>query len=283
MVGAADTVRLSRHAKELKPFGIVLSAADRFRATITAFVPSIDDVDGRAKCCSEICCLVSSVRNEEAGHDIVHRWLGVLRCHVEPDTCSHSEETIFSDLFRVFKKIHLTVVRAGRENIRELSIIIIPGKLERSATIVLLSGGGRPGCERPATRSVSTRWVVGAIAANLLHPVEGLCPKLAGRWIALTSLLAPVGKNCGKLSAAHLVDIVLGKVGLIAEAGELGNGFEEVVVGVDSVSLGEAPVPVAFVHDGLNALHICSRQVIRFDGAINTEGSSEAVLNKLIF
>lgn len=108
--------------------------------------------------------------------------------------------------FGILKKIELTVVSAGGENVREHTVVVVPGQLERSTTIVLLTRLGRPGIVSPSTLLVITRWIIGAVAADFLDPVEGLCPEFSIVGISLTSLLAPVSKNCRQLSFTRRVE-----------------------------------------------------------------------------
>lgn len=48
------------------------------------------------------------------------------------------------DQIWVLKQVHLAVVGAGSENVGELTIVVVPRKLERSASVVLGISLGRP-------------------------------------------------------------------------------------------------------------------------------------------
>ena len=88
-----------------------------------------------------------------------------------------------------------------------------------------------------------------------------------------------MGKDRGKLSSTHLIEIVLGKVRLVTEGGELSDGLEEVVICIDLVSLGEASTPVVLTYDCLHTLHIVSCKIVRIDRAIDGERGGKPMLD----
>ena len=56
----------------------------------------------------------------------MHARLGVLWRHVEPYASSHGQEAVLVDQVRVLEQIHLAVVRAWGEDIRELTVVVVP-------------------------------------------------------------------------------------------------------------------------------------------------------------
>jgi len=96
----------------------------------------------------------------------------------------------------VLEQEKLAVVGARRgENVRELTVVVVPRELEGTAAIVLLFGLRGPGIISPACLLVVARWICGSFAADLLYIVKGLLPKFTLSWLPLPSLLAPVGKQ----------------------------------------------------------------------------------------
>ena len=79
---------------------------------MTALKSTIDDVGRSSKLACDSIFEVGGIGLEEAGHDIVHRRLGVLGGHIEPETCGHGKRTVLMDHVWIFKKIELAIVRA---------------------------------------------------------------------------------------------------------------------------------------------------------------------------
>lgn len=131
------------------------------------------------------------------------------------------------DKVGVLEQIHLAVVGAWGKDVRELSVVVVPGELERSAPVVLLTWLRRPGIRQsgPIRRLIVTRGNEGAIASNLLDPIETLRPKLAITPASFASLLAPMSENCRQLSFASLKIVHVSQVALATEGGELGDSF----------------------------------------------------------
>lgn len=89
-----------------------------------------------------------------------------------------------------------------------MTIVVVPGELHRSAAKILLAVLVWPGVIGPVVGLVITAWVIRAVAADLLHPVETLLPEVQpGVPVPLTSLLAPVSENSRKLSFASLIEV----------------------------------------------------------------------------
>ena len=105
---------------------------------------------------------------------------------------------------RILKQIKLAIVRAGSEDVGELAIIVVPGELERPAAEVLLIRVVWPGVCCPVVCLIVARGVVCTIAADFLHPVEGLRPERTVCRISFARLLAPVRKYSSQLALACL-------------------------------------------------------------------------------
>ena len=100
----------------------------------------------------------------------------------------------------VLKQVQLAVVRAGCEDVGELSVVIVPRELEWSSAEVLLIRLGRPSILCPTSLLIVAGRIVSSIAADLLNPVECLGPELSIVWVPLSCLLTPVSEDRGKLS-----------------------------------------------------------------------------------
>lgn len=125
---SAGQTTLRRHSKELKPFKVVLSTACSLGVLrrLTTLKATVYDVDGGAESGGHVGCLVFSCRHEEASHDVVHAWLGVLRGHVEPDTSCHGQEAISVHQVGVLKQVVLAVVRAGGKDVGKHTVVVVP-------------------------------------------------------------------------------------------------------------------------------------------------------------
>jgi len=75
----------------------------------------------------------------------VHTWLGALWGHVEPHGRCKGDVTIFHNLVRVVEQVHLAVVLALNEDVRESTVVVVPGELNRSTAKVLLGRFVGPG------------------------------------------------------------------------------------------------------------------------------------------
>jgi len=84
---------------------------------LTALDITVDDVGSGAKGGGKSSVNVDIIWLEEAGHDIMHAWLGIMRGHVEPDACSQGYVTILLNQLRVLKEVELAVVGAWGEDI----------------------------------------------------------------------------------------------------------------------------------------------------------------------
>ena len=206
---------------------------------------TVDDIGGRTESRIDVSSIISGSGLEEARHDVVHAGLGVLRRHVEPNASRHRQISVLVHKLRLVEQVLLAVVGAGSENVGELAVVVVPRELERPAAIVLLAWGCWPSiCIRsPVRLDVVACRIVGAVAADLLHPVEGLGPELALGRVPQTSLLSPVGKNTSQLSPAGHLDGPAWEVRLVAEGGEFGHGPQEVLISVDVVSKREPGIP----------------------------------------
>lgn len=162
----------------------------------------------------------------------MHGWLRTLRGHVEPNARSEGNISIFCEQVRIFEQFKFRIVRRLNENVRKLAIVVVPGELEGTAAEILNSGLVRPGGSRPALVFVVARGVISPIATNFLDPVQRLLPD----WFRISCvieacLLGPVSKNGRQFSLANLVNIGTRR-SFSTEGRELGNGFQEVGVGV---------------------------------------------------
>ena len=86
--------------------------------------------------------------------------------------------------------------------------------------------------------------------------IETLCPELSIIPAALACFLSPVSEDASKFSLTVLVECHTTDVGLIAELGELCDGLQEVVIGVEWVSVGEAFIPLLLSEEFLDSLDI---------------------------
>ena len=88
---AAAKVTFRGHAEEVEPLKVVLPAAGSLGVLrqLSALYAAVNNVDRRAEGSCDVETQVGGVGFKEASHDIVHARLRVLRCHVEPDACSH--------------------------------------------------------------------------------------------------------------------------------------------------------------------------------------------------
>ena len=241
----ATNVLLGIKSKVVEPLEIVFASADGFRADEAALLPTVNDIGCRSEIRSKLRRAVGGVGLEVARHDVVHAGLGVLRRHVEPDAGGHRRVSVRLQSLGVLQQVLLAIVGAGSEYVGELAVVVVPRKLERPAAIVLLACSWRPsiGIRSPVRLSIVACGIVGAVAADLLHPVEGLGPELALGRVPQTSLLSPVGKNTGQLSPAGHLDGPAWEVRLVAEGGEFGHGPQEVLISVDVVSKREPGIP----------------------------------------
>ena len=116
---AAGKTALRWHAKEVKPIEVVLGSARRLAGLWgpVTLVPSIDDIDGSAEIGPDSVLDVAVVGHEEACHDVMHAWLGVLGRHVEPDSSSHGQEAVLVHKVWILQQVHLVVVGAGSEDV----------------------------------------------------------------------------------------------------------------------------------------------------------------------
>ena len=244
MISATNT-GLGRKTEELEPLKIVFASAHSFRASIAALLATVDDIGSCSESRIDIDRIVGESGLKEARHDVVHAGLGVLRRHVEPNTSCHRQISVLVHQLRLIEQVQLAVVGARSEDVGELAVVVVPRELERPAAIVLLACSWRPsiGIRSPVRLSIVACGIVGAVAADLLHPVEGLGPELALRRVPQTSLLSPVGKNTGQLSPAGHLDGPAWEVRLVAEGREFGHRPQEVLISVDVVSKRESGIP----------------------------------------
>ena len=242
---SATKAGLGLKSEELEPLKIVFASALRFRACKSTLLATVDDIGSRTESCIDVCSVISGGGLEEARHYVVHAGLGVLRRHVEPNTSCHRQISVLVHQLRLIEQVQLAVVGAGSEDVGELAVVVVPRELERPAAIVLLACSWRPsiGIRSPVRLSIVACGIVGAVAADLLHPVEGLGPELALRRVPQTSLLSPVGKNTGQLSPAGHLDGPAWEVRLVAEGREFCHGPQEVLISVDIVSKRESGIP----------------------------------------
>ena len=101
------------------------------------------------------------------------------------------------DELRVLQEVKLAVVGAWGEDVGELAVVVVPRELEGSSAVVLLASSGWPGSGGPPTLCVVAALIIGAVAADFLHPVEGLRPEFTLSRVSLARFLPPVGKDCG--------------------------------------------------------------------------------------
>ena len=78
-------------------------------------------------------------------------------------------------------------------------------------------------------------------------------------------------KNSCQFSSAGVFEALPGDVCLITEGGELCNGSEEVLVGVDWIGEREAIVPLLLCEDRHDSLDVSSSQVVVGNEAVNGE------------
>ena len=236
---------LGLKSEELKPLKIVFTSARSFRALKATLLATVDDIGGRTESRIDVSSVISGSGLEEARHDVVHAGFGVLRRHVEPNSGRHCQISVLVHKLRLIEQVQLAVVGARSENVGKLAVVVVPRELERPAAIVLLAWGWWPSiCVRsPVRLGVIACRIVGAVAADLLHPVEGLGPELALGRVPQTSLLSPVGKNTGQFSPASHLDRPAWQVRLVAKGGEFGHGPQEVLISVDVISKREPGIP----------------------------------------
>ena len=245
----AAHIAFSWQAEELEPLVEVNAATLGLGACHAALETAVDDVGCGSKVCADIGLVVGASRLKETSHHVVHAWLRVLGCHVEPDTCSHRQVSVFMHNLGLLEQVEFTVVGARGEHIGEHSVIVVPRELEGSSTIVLFAFSFWVGSASPATLIIITTWVVCAVATNFLHPVESLSPEFSFIWVSLASLLTPVSKYSSQFTSACVFKALSGHTSLVAKRGELGNGFKEVLVCVDWVSQRESIVPLLLIED----------------------------------
>ena len=203
---SAINISLGRKTEELEPLKKVFASALGTSVSIAALCVSVLDIGSCCEIRTDFGRFVFGIGLKEARHDVVHAGLGGLGRHVEPNTSGHRQISVRLQKLGISKQVLLAVVGAGRENVGELAVVVVPGELERTAAIVLLALGCWPSFCRPVGRDVVACWIVGAVAADLLHPVEGLGPELALGRVPRASLLCPVGKNSGQLSLTGVLE-----------------------------------------------------------------------------
>ena len=134
----------------------------------------------------------------------------------------------------------MAIVAICRKDLREEAVVVIPGKLERSTTKVL---------------NASLRWEIDIVAissrlvialCNLFSIVEALSPELTIACGSLACLLSPMREHGSQLSFARHLNSVAVNVVLSAEGGELSHSLQEVIIGVDCISLWEGGIPLRF-------------------------------------
>jgi len=185
--------------EEVEPLTVVFGTRARFDTIpLAALNATVDDVSGRGEGGFDVVGQIDRVRNEISCHYIVHGGLRRLGRHVEPDTSSHGNIAITGHAVGILKQLQLAIVRASGEDIRELTVVVVPRELEGTSTVVLLTGLVGPSIIRPA--------IVPVVAfRNLFDVIESLGPEFTVRVTSLSSLLAPVSKECGQLAHANLV------------------------------------------------------------------------------
>lgn len=70
----------------------------------SAFLYSIDNIDGRSKARFEACTSVCRIWHPVASDDIVHAWLWRLGRHVEPQSCRNCKPAFVGDTLGFVKQ-----------------------------------------------------------------------------------------------------------------------------------------------------------------------------------
>ena len=146
-------------------------------------------------------------------------------------------------------------------------VVVLPSQLECTSPIVLLLWLRWEVLIVPPASHEST---VGQIAipigtTSLLQKFETLGPPCVRLSVSRPCGLCPVSEEGRKFALARLLEALTLDVCLATEGGELGHGFEEVLVGVDRVSVKEDIGPVGLVDETCDERDVVERRVCFID------------------
>jgi len=228
--GPARVWRVETHsAKPAAQAAVVPGATHRLRGlgALAALDGAVDDVGGGAEARDDVGGGVGGVGRPETSHDLVHRGLGHLGSHPEPNRAGERRPSVGDDAVG-FKQIG---VGGPGHFFGESRVVVVPRKLFGSSAVIrtVATWVHTPNAIFFAIPAYATTpgamWVVRIVAVHLALPVQTVFETLGGTPLP-ARLLDKMREHDHQLMQA----LGVGLPGLIAKTRELPYGRNQIQI-----------------------------------------------------